>query len=228
MSGISARSPSCLITNKYQNAMMKIYQAIYDKNLYVSIYVEGVEHRIGFTGSDGNNNGVYHTDDVKIQHELEVSDMYNRLYKLKSIFGGRQRSPLAGPGVAVSGGVELEDLKANGLLAGQTAQTEATSAPIPTNPVTEDINANQDGIASLAGSPEGEGVTKTKNEASNHEVTAEVKEQSAQEAIVFRNLPEAQDFFGKEPYNIVKSKLRSSNDVLKTATERGLVVKFER
>ena len=66
--------------------MMKIYQAMYDKNLYVSIYVEDVEHRIGFTGSDANNNGVYHTDDVKIQHELEVSNMYNRLYKLKSIF----------------------------------------------------------------------------------------------------------------------------------------------
>lgn len=228
MSGISARSPCCLKINKYQNAMMKIYQAMYDKNLYVSIYVEGVEHRIGFTGSDANNNGVYHTDDVKIQHELEVSDMYNRLYKLKSIFGGRQRSPLAGPGVAVSGGVELEDLKANSLLAGQAAQTEAASVPTPTNPVAEDVNANQYGIASLGSSQEGEGVTETKNEASSPKATAEVKGQSAQEAIVFRNLSEAQDFFGKEPYNIVKSKLRSSNDVLKTATERGLIVKFER
>lgn len=228
MSGISARSPCCLKINKYQNAMMKIYQAMYDKNLYVSIYVEDVEHRIGFTGSDANNNGVYHTDDVKIQHELEVSNMYNRLYKLKSIFGAKQRSPLAGPGVAIAGGVELEDLKANGLLAGQTAQTEAASAPVPTNPVVEDVNANQDGGTSLRSPQEGEGATETKCEASAPEVTAEVKEQSAQEAIVFRNLSEAQDFFGKEPYNIVKSKLRSSNDVLKTATERGLIVKFER
>jgi hypothetical protein len=94
--------------------------------------------------------------------------------------------------------------------------------------VTQDVSANQDGIASLGSSPEGEGVTETKYEASTPDVTAEVKEQSAQEAIVFRNLSEAQDFFGKEPYNIVKSKLRSSNDVLKTATERGMVVKFER
>jgi hypothetical protein len=197
--------------------MMKIYQAIYDKSLYVSIYVDGVEVRIGFTGSDAANNGVYHTDDVKIQHELEVSDMYNRLYKLKTIFGPRQRSPLVGPGIAINGAVSSEDLKNNGLLAGQTTPSspiEDESSDASTDPIVEPNDTENEADNQI------QALEETKTE--------ETMEDQSSDAIIFRNLSEAQDFFAKEPYNIVKSKLRASQAVLAAAAQYGLNVKFER
>lgn len=188
--------------------MMKMYQALYDKNLYISLYVGDIEHRIGFTGADANNNGVYHTDDPKIQHMLESSDMYNRLYKLKTVLIPKQKSPLVGPGIAIEGTIVSQDYKDNNLMSGQ-------NSPRPYAPVLSDDSANL--------TPKLEA---TFTETQAKEVV--IGSTSEQDGIAFRNLTEAQDYFGKEPYNIPKYKLRSSASIISLAETLNVSVKFER
>lgn len=203
---------------------MKIYQAIQDKILSISIDVDGKELRITFSGGDAASNGVYNTGNPDIQEALESSGMFNKYYRLvKSI--PPKTSPLTGPGVAVNGVVSSYDLKANGLLAGQTAieQKVVTEVVTQEQPVNETEAAPAETTA-----PEVPVVPEAETTATDE--TSEKVEEAAANAEVtkFRNVAEAQDFFMKEPYKILKSKLTTSKAVMEVAEQLGVAIKFER
>lgn len=236
--------------------MMKIYQAIQDKILSISIDVDGKELRITFSGGDAASNGVYNTGNPDIQEALESSGMFNKYYRLvKSI--PPKTSPLTGPGVAVNGVVSSYDLKANGLLAGQTAieqkvvtevvtqeqpvnETEAapaeTTAPeVPVVPEAETAATDEASEKAPEAGPAEDGpkVDSPEPEAGSEDITDETSEKVEEaaanaEVTKFRNVAEAQDFFMKEPYKILKSKLTTSKAVMEVAEQLGVAIKFER
>ncbi len=212
--------------------MIKIYQAMYDKNLYVSVYIDGVEYRVGFTGADAKNNGVYHTSDPIMQHELERSNMYNRLYKLKSALG-LKKSPLVGPGLVIEGPVTSENLKRNGLLAGQKAVEAAPlikEDSIAEDAPAEELETGELKVEELEAEEQPLGDTDLSVRSKVEEIEPEDESFNKEEidAVAFRNLSEAQDYFGKAPFNIAKSNLRSSDSVMKVAAQFGVNVVFER
>lgn len=134
--------------------MIKVYQAIMDKKLCASIYIEGREMRIEFSGGDSNTNGVYMTSDPLIQDAIENNPNYGKRYKLyKSI-----------------------------------VPTSEKVAVVKEQPV---------------------------NKASNKDLT-------------FRTVYEAQQFFCKPPYNIPKTKLRTSHEVIEKGRENGFDVTFKK
>lgn len=203
---------------------MKIYQAIQDKVLSISIDVDGKELRITFSGGDATSNGVYNTGNPDIQKALESSGMFNKYYRfVKSI--PPKSSPLAGPGVAVNGTIGSDDLKANGLLAGQTTTEQKV--------VTEVVNQEQPVKATEAApaeTPAPEAPTAPEAEEPVDETSENVTEQpvASAEEIKFRNVSEAQDFFMKEPYKVLKSKLTTSKAIMEVAEQLGVAIKFER
>lgn len=106
---------------------MKIYQSILDKNLSISIDVKGYAERINFSGGDENSNGIYATNNPAIQNALESSHLFNSLYRIKENYS-KNKTPLAGPGVAIEGTVTKESLVGTGVL--DTIQKEVPAIEI--------------------------------------------------------------------------------------------------
>lgn len=247
MSGKSAPLPLFLII---KFIMMKIYQAIQDKNLSISIYIDGKELRVTFSGGDAATNGVFSTSDTNVQKSLEESDMFNKYYRIFKTFA-EKKSPIVGPGVAVTGAISSEDLKANGLLAGQTTLepvktqpepvVEAAPAPAPVEsadaePAKEaaaeetkqepDASATDEAPIEEKAAEEVESADEPTSEEDSEEVVENAP--ASTQVVKFRNVPEAQDYFMKEPYKVLKSKLMTSKAILEVAAQFEVNVVFER
>ena len=95
--------------------MIKIYQAILDKQLNTTVMVNGQEVRLNFSGGEREYNGVCIVSEKDTQDAIEGSPSYNKLFKLRETIEP-QTATLKGPGTAVHGTVDSEVLKKNKLI----------------------------------------------------------------------------------------------------------------
>lgn len=224
--------------------MTKIYQAIIDRNLYTSVIVNGNSVALEFAGGDFVTNGVCIVSDKALQEAIESSPSYGVKYRLKETLGAK--NGMVGPGTLVQGALGTEDLRKANLLAGQSANaaqkteevepkvTKGTledidkTAPDTKETIEQEFEETEGGIRmnTVIGAPEEtiEEVVETVVE----ETAPVVEETKTADPVIFRNVAQAQDFFGKPPYNIVKTKIRTSAEVIAKAKELGVDIIFQK
>lgn len=215
-----------------------------DRNLYTSVVVNGNRVSLEFSGGDFVTNGVCIVSDKALQEAIESSPSYGVKYRLKETLG--VKNGMVGPGTPVQGTLGTEDLRKANLLAGQSANAAKKTEEIEpkvTKGTLEDIDkaASDTKEAIEQEFEEIEGGIRTNTvvdapaetaeevvESATEESAPETKETKAVDPVIFRNVAQAQDFFGKAPYNIVKTKIRTSAEVLAKAKELGVDIIFQK
>lgn len=210
-----------------------------DRNLYTSVIVNGNSVALEFAGGDFVTNGVCIVSDKALQEAIESSPSYGVKYRLKETLGAK--NGMVGPGTLVQGALGTEDLRKANLLAGQSAnaaqKTEEVEPKVTKGTLENIVKAASDTKEAIEQEfEEIEGGIRTNNVVdapeevaeSTKEEAAPAKETKAVDPVIFRNVAQAQDFFGKPPYNIVKTKIRTSAEVIAKAKELGVDIIFQK
>lgn len=201
-------------------AKVKIYQSLIGQKHNTTVVVNGQDMRIEFSDAEGDAKGIYTTTLPEVQAGIESNPAFNKRYRLLKEYGD-DRKGMDGPGILIHGATTGEVLREANLLKGQDAPETKETIEQEFEEIEEGIRTNTvvDAPAETA-----EEVV----ESATEEAAPETKETKAVDPVIFRNVAQAQDFFGKAPYNIVKTKIRTSAEVLAKAKELGVDVIFQK
>lgn len=205
-----------------------------DRNLYTSVVVNGKTVALEFSGGDFVTNGVFIVSDKALQEAIESSPSYGVKYRLKETLG--VKNGMVGPGTPVQGTLGTEDLRKANLLAGQSANAAPVAEDAKT--IEEEFKEYDGSISAKSETASNEGAAKTASDSEEtieevvetaiEEAAPEAKETKTMDPVIFRNVAQAQDFFGKPPYSIVKTKIRTSAEILAKAKELGVDIIFQK
>lgn len=206
-------------------AKVKIYQSLIGQKHNTTVVVNGQDMRIEFSDAEGDANGIYTTTLPEVQAGIESNPAFNKRYRLLKEYGD-DRKGMDGPGILVHGATTGEVLREANLLKGQDApkeNKESNWTPAPEETIEQEFEEIEEGVRTnnVVDAPE-EVVESIK------EGAPETKETKTVDPVIFRNVAQAQDFFGKAPYNIVKTKIRTSAEVIAKAKELGVDIIFQK
>lgn len=226
-------------------AKVKIYQSLIGQKHNTTVVVNGQDMRIEFSDAEGDAKGIYTTTLPEVQAGIESNPAFNKRYRLLKEYGD-DRKGMDGPGILIHGATTGEVLREANLLAGQSANaaqkteevepkvTKGTledidkTAPDTKETIEQEFEETEGGIRTntVIGAPEEtiEEVVETAVE----ETAPVVEDTKTADPVIFRNVAQAQDFFGKPPYNIVKTKIRTSAEVIAKAKELGVDIIFQK
>lgn len=200
--------------------MIKIYQAILDKQLNTTVIVDGREVRLNFSGGEREFNGVCIVADEPTQKAIEASGSFNKLFRLRETIPAT-KSGLKGPGVLIDKALNSEDYKENNLLKGSENPVVKPITPVvpivPVVPVEE--------VKEVVPIVPVEEVKEVAPIVPVEEVKEVVETKTSFE---FRNINEAQAMLTVAPYNVAVAKIRTLANIQAMAKELGIVIEFKR
>jgi len=112
--------------------MTKTYISLLGQHHATSIYINGVEKRIVFSGAEGDTNGIFTTGKIEEQEAIEKNPSFNKRYALYKEY--KDPVGISGPGTLVNKSLTSEDLKEAGMILGIPAKEVAKIGKITNHP----------------------------------------------------------------------------------------------
>lgn len=212
--------------------MIKAYQLKYLHQLTIFVNLNGVEKCIRFSG-DSSTKGMFITSDEALQNALENHPSFNIKFEIKPS-ANYNNTGIKGPGKPISGTVTIENMKGNGILAGERLPKDTSQIPVV--PSQADNSNPADDTDDSASSDNVDDDVENKEDTESTSASDEVKaggeidevENTAPQEMAFENLQLARAFFSQPPYNIPKTDMMSYEAINAKVAEFRITLKFQK